>query len=94
MVSFVIETFVAEDAQRHFTAEADGIRVAAEAFGAGGQVRLVRSYLVPGDGMGFHVIEANSAADVARVAERAGVEAERIVEAIRVEPGSGSPLGR
>jgi hypothetical protein len=94
MVSFVIETFVAEDAQGHFAAEADGIRVAAEAFGAGGQVRLVRSYLVPGDGMGFHVIEAKSVDDVARVAQRAGVDAERIVEAIRVEPGVPRPPGR
>jgi hypothetical protein len=36
--------------------------------------------------MGFHLIEAASAGDVERVASRAGIEAERIVEAVDIEP--------
>jgi hypothetical protein len=39
--------------------------------------------------MGFHVVEADTAEDVVRVAELAGIEVERIVEAIGVGPGRG-----
>jgi hypothetical protein len=40
-----------------------------------------------GDELGFHVIEADSIEVVARVTEMAGIEVERIVEAVSVGPG-------
>jgi hypothetical protein len=86
MVSFVVETYVAADLRDRFTTEADAIRRAASAPSANGRVRVLRSYTVPGDGMGFHVIEADTVEDVARLAATAGIEVERIVEAIGVEP--------
>ena len=88
MASFVVETFVPGGSQDRFAADVDGIRLAAEAHVAvEGRVHHVRSYLVPGDEMGFHVIEADSIELVARVTETAGIEVERIVEAVSVEPG-------
>lgn len=87
MASFVVETYVPADAQGRFAAEADVIRVAADtAVAAAGHVRHVRSFLAPGDAMGFHVVEADSSEDVARVAALAGVEVERIVEVVGVPP--------
>jgi len=85
VVSFVVETYVAADPRDRFATEADAIRAAAKAGGPEGRVRVLRSYVVPGDGMGFHVIEADTAEDVARLAALAGIEVERIVEAIGVE---------
>ena len=49
----------------------------------------VRSNLGPGDEVGFHIVEAESAEAVVRVTALAGIEVERIVEAIGV--GSGRP---
>jgi hypothetical protein len=86
MVSFVVETWVATDVQDRFPAQAEGIRKASTAAGLSGPVHILRSYLVPGDEMGFHVLEATTVEDVARVAALAGIEVERIVEAIGVEP--------
>lgn len=89
MVSFVVETWVASDVQDRFPAEAEEIRRAVTAAGLDGPVRVLRSYLVPGDEMGYHVVEAATVDDVARVAALAGIEVERIVEAIGVEPHTG-----
>lgn len=86
MGNFVVETYVAADRRDRFATEADAIRSAARADGGDGRVRVIRSYTVPGDGMGFHVVEAASEADVARVAAMAAIEVERIVEAIGMEP--------
>ena len=88
MANFVVETYVPGGAQDRFAADVDGIRLAAEVIVVvDGRVHHVRSYLVPGDEMGFHVVEANNAEDVLRVVELAGIEAERVVEAIGVGPG-------
>ncbi len=89
MTSFVVETYVPRGDQERFAADVDGIRLAAEAFVVDGRVHHVRSYLVPGDEMGFHVVEADSAEDVVRVVELAGIDVERVVEAIGVGPGRG-----
>lgn len=87
MASFVVETYVPSGDAERFAGDVDGIRVAAEAIVVGdGRVYHVRSYLVPSDEMGFHVVEANSVEDVVRLAELAGIEVERIVEAIGVGP--------
>ncbi|HSO29195.1 MAG TPA: hypothetical protein VLS28_04785 [Candidatus Sulfomarinibacteraceae bacterium] len=87
MASFVIETYVPQGDQERFAADVDGIRLAAEAIVVEGRVHHVRSYLVPGDEMGYHVLEARSAEDVVRVTQLAGIEIERVVEAIGVGPG-------
>ena len=87
MASFVVETFVAADVPDRFAADVEGIRKAAKAKNVDGPFHVVRSYFVPGDEMGFHVVEAASAEHVARVVALAGIEVERIVEAIGVEPG-------
>lgn len=86
MANFVVETFVAGELRGRFAAEAEGIRKAATAASINRRVRILRSYLVPGDEMGFHVVEADNVEDVAQVAALAGIEVERIVEAVGVEP--------
>lgn len=82
MPSFVVETYVPSGDAGRFAADVDGLREAAVA--DGGAASHIRSYLAPGDEMGFHVVEAASIAVVARVAALAGVEAERVVPVIGV----------
>lgn len=94
MVSFVVETYVPGGDRERFATDADGIRVAVASIGAEIQVHYLRSYFVPSDEMGFHVVEANSAEDVARVTELAGIEVERIVEAIGVGTDRAADPGR
>ena len=90
MASFVVETYVALGDQSGFATDVAGIRAATEAIVVDGRVRHIRSYLVPSDEMGFHVVEAASAADVTRVIALAGIDVERIVKAIGVGPGPGA----
>ena len=92
MPSYVVETYVSGDARDRLEADARGIRRAASELA--GHVTVVRSYLVPGDEMGFHVLEADTLEAVAQAAASAGVEVERIVETIRVEPDRGSVADR
>lgn len=95
MPSYVVETFVPGSAPERLAAEASGMRMAASRLD--GNVTLVRSYLVPGDEMGFHVVEADTLEAAAEAASMAGVEVERIVETIDVDlqpgvdPRDGSP---
>jgi hypothetical protein len=87
MASFVVETYVPQGDQERFSADVDGMREAAEVVVVvAGKVHHIRSYLVPGDEMGYHVVEADSAEDVVRVAKLAGIEVERIVSAIGIDP--------
>ena len=83
MTSFVVETFVPAGNGERFAVDVDGLRRAASA--SGGGVRHIRSYLVPGDEMGFHLVDAVTVDEVARLASRAGIEPERIVVAVRVD---------
>lgn len=83
MASFVVETYVPGGNLDRFVVDVDGIR-AASASSAGGAVHHIRSYLVPSDEMGFHVVEADTADDVARLTDLASLEVERIVQAIGV----------
>jgi hypothetical protein len=80
VTSFVLETYVPDGNHERFNVDVDGLRRAA-GLDPAGDIRHVASYLVPGDEMGFHLLEAGSAGDVARIADQAGIEAERIVEA-------------
>jgi len=87
MTSFVVETYVSGGDADRFAADVGGIRAAVgSVVPAAGRLTHVRSYLVPSDEMGFHVIEAESADDIVRVTELASIEVERIVAAIGVGP--------
>jgi hypothetical protein len=83
MASFFVETYVPPGDHAKFSTDVEGLGAALEAIAAtDGQVHLVRSYLVPSDEMGIHVVEADSAEAVLRLATLAGLEVERIVPAI------------
>ena len=84
MPSYVVETFVPAGSREWFAVAVDELRAASEG-AAGRRVLLVRSYLVPADEMGFHVVEAGTPGDVERVVADAGIDPERIVEVVRVE---------
>ncbi len=85
MASFVVETYASTLDASGFARTVDRAREAAEQLSvAGKRVRHVRSYLVPEDEMCFHVFEAAALEGVMRVTELAGIEAERVVEAIGV----------
>ena len=86
MPSFLIETFVPEGSVARFEDDVDGLRAAAERDPqADRPVRYVRSYLMPDDEMGFHVLEAPDATAVERVAATAHVDVERVVAAIGMD---------
>ena len=53
--------------------------------GDGKTVRYVRSILIPGDETCLHLVEADSAAQVAEAFDRIGLQADRIVEAVGVQ---------
>jgi Nickel responsive protein SCO4226-like len=53
--------------------------------GESGAVRYLRSILIPGDQTCLHLVEADSAREVAEAFDRAGLEADRIVEAIGLQ---------
>ncbi len=85
MASFLVETYQPDIGGTGFARAVDSVREASESLSREGtRVRHVRSYVMPGDEMCFHVFEAGSAEDVARVSELAGIEVGRIVEAIGV----------
>jgi hypothetical protein len=87
VASFVVETFVPPDDPDGFAADVRNLRAAARAVTrSAAPVRHVRSYLVPEDAMGFHVLDAATAEDVARVTADAKVEAERIVATVSIPP--------
>lgn len=86
MPSFVVETYVDGGDQDRFAIDVDGMRALAAKVGDAGQYRHIRSYFVPSDEMGFHVVEADSQETVIRLAEAAGIDVERIVSAVGVDP--------
>lgn len=92
MTSFVLETYVPGGSHDRFTGDVDGLQRAADPTSQVDGVRYLASYLVPSDEMGFHLLEARSARDVERVASQAGIEAERIVEAVDVASGRWLPI--
>jgi Nickel responsive protein SCO4226-like len=62
---------------------------AAKAAGAGSTIRYRHSILVPADETCFHLFEASSAELVRSAIERAGLRAQRIVEASTTEEATG-----
>lgn len=97
MTSFFVETFIPSGDRDRFSADVSGLRSAAATIRDPAEaVAHVRSYLVPSDDLGVHVVEADSAEAVVRLAKLAGVEFERIVTAIsdaRADPAGGRPSG-
>ena len=85
MASFVVETFVPVEARERFARSIEDLRSATGQRSDARPVRHVRSFLVPEDEMGFHVLEAPAASDVARLTAAAGIEVERVVEVVRVD---------
>ena len=87
MASFVVETYVPRGDRVRFQVDVDGIRVAvASTPSRSARARHVRSYLAPNDEMAFPYVDANSAEDVRQLTELAGIEAERIVSVIGIDP--------
>jgi hypothetical protein len=86
MPSYVVETYVDGGDQDRFAMDVDGMRALAARVGDSGQYRHVRSYFMPTDEMGFHVVEADSPETVIRLAKAAGIDVERIVSAVGVDP--------
>lgn len=83
MASFIVETYVPPGDPERFATELERLRASlAKVAATDGEVHHVRSYLVPSDEMGVHVVEAESAGAVMRFAKLAGIEVERIVPAI------------
>jgi hypothetical protein len=83
MPRYLVELYLpgaARDCHEETTARA---RAAAAAMRrAGTDVRFVRSIFLPGDETCFHVYEADSAATVGEASRRAGIEFERVVDAV------------
>jgi hypothetical protein len=85
VASFIVETYEPIDAAAPGGVTARAGLAAALLAAAGGRIRHLRSYVVPGDEQCFHVFEADSPDDLIRAARLAGVEIERIVEAVDLE---------
>jgi hypothetical protein len=83
-----VETFLVEHFWPGVTAEAfrlaaERVRSSADAMAVEGtDIRFLHSTLVPGDEAAFCVLEASSSTLVAEAYARAGVEYERILEAL------------
>ena len=94
MPSYVVETYVEEGDRERFAIDVAGIRSAVSAMAAAGtDVHHVRSYIYPSDEMGFHVLEADDAETVVRLTSAAGIDVERIVSAVGVDPREGAGDG-
>jgi hypothetical protein len=85
MPSFVVETFVPTEGRERFARSVEDLRAASDRSRDRIGVRHVRSFLVPDDEMGFHVLEARTVTDVTRVTDAAGIEVERVVEVVTVD---------
>lgn len=85
--SFLVETYYPGPDHRGFAELVERVRAAAaDDRHDGPTVRYVRSYLVPEDEMCMHVFEATSPDAVRRVASRAGIEVDRVVETVDETP--------
>jgi hypothetical protein len=89
MTGFLVEAYAPGLGDDGLARAVERLRAAEPVMAAAGHpVRHVRSYVVPGDEMCFHLLEASSPEDVLEAARLAGIEAERVVEAIGMGSGS------
>ncbi len=85
MACFLVETYVARIHGEGFARTVSSVREAADELRASGlRIRHVRSYAVPEDETWFHVFEAASVDGVIRATALAGIDVDRVVEAIGV----------
>lgn len=83
MPSYLVETFLAHGAAGERQAREGNARFAAEAMTREGtRVRFVGSIHVPGDEICFFTFEAPSGSIAALLAQRAGLDPLRVVEAV------------
>ena len=83
MPSYVVEAYVPSRRSRELPDAAERAREAAVMLAAEGKgIRFVRSTFLPTDEVCFLVFEADSAALVGEVTERAAIDFERIIEAV------------
>jgi hypothetical protein len=85
MASFLVETYVRPGDHEAFSLAVDGLRDAVATATPAARCRYVRSYLVPRDELGVHVVEAEDSEAVSQAAKVAGIEVERIVAAIGID---------
>jgi hypothetical protein len=83
MTSFLVEAYTPAMINL-VEVEARARRAAAQLAEAGTEVRYLHAIFVPADETCFHLFEAASADAVRAASERAGLSAQRIVEAIGV----------
>ena len=85
MPSYLVECYVPNSRSRELPETAARAREAAQILTAeGAQVRYLRSTFVPSDELCLHLFEADSADRVSEASKRAGIEPERVVEAVTV----------
>ena len=68
-----------------YSITSDGDSAALARLGDRNTVRYLRSILIPGDETCLHLVEADSPERVAEAFERAGLAADRIVEAVDLQ---------
>jgi Protein of unknown function (DUF4242) len=90
MTSYLLEVYTPATAALE-PIETAARRAAAAITASGTSVRYVRSIFVPLDEICFHLLEAPSAEAVHEVAGRAGIVAQRILEAAGGEPVNRPP---
>ena len=78
MPCFILETYVTRLSQDGL----DALIAQARDATSGTRVSHIRSYFVPEDDMCMHVFDGPSAAAVQEIADRAGLETERIVQSV------------
>jgi hypothetical protein len=83
MTSFLVEAYTPAMINL-VEVEARARRAAAQLAEAGTEVRYLHAIFVPADETCFHLFEAASADAVRAASERAGLSAQRIVEAVGV----------
>ncbi len=83
MPSYLVETYLARGQAEERSVRERRARSAAEELTRGrARVRFDRSIHVPQDEICFYVFDAPSARDAAQVAQRAGLDPIRVVEAV------------
>ena len=85
MPSYLVECYLPRSRSGELSETATRARSAAEALAAeGARVRYVRSAFLPCDEVFLHTFEADSVDLISEVSRRAGIEPDRVVEAVPV----------